>query len=229
MPRLHGCFLFISFIICIILDLFFQWVNRSHCSVQIRQQIRDVARQNSKRKRKSIVHMFMVYFQWWAFTALKCWALILDLLWTPCFTFLLVGLESYMVHSQPWPDSVFPEHNIGVGPLYLPVVVGPFLLHSPLLPWSWIHSYVLPVHHQDGEASNRLWPVHGLLFQMVNMLIRKKYFCSTRNFSRSVIVYVLCFSHLSYDISVLCRHWDSCWPPLALWSSFISYWRGDMR
>lgn len=44
------------------------------------------------------------------------------------------GLESHVVHLQPGPDPVFPEHGAGVGPLYLSVVAGPFLLPSSLLP-----------------------------------------------------------------------------------------------
>lgn len=74
------------------------------------------------------------------------------LIWT--FDFLFVaGLEPYVVHGQPGPDPVFPEHGAGVGPLYLSVVVGPFLLSSPLLPWPRSHSDVLPLHRQDGETS----------------------------------------------------------------------------
>lgn len=65
----------------------------------------------------------------------------------------IAGLEPYMVHGQPGPDPVFPEHSAGVGSLYLPVVVGPVLLPSSLLPWSRPYSDVLPLHRQNGETS----------------------------------------------------------------------------
>lgn len=78
----------------------------------------------------------------------------------------VVGLEPYVVHSQSRPDPVFPEHSTGVGPLYLSVVAGPFLLPSSLLPWPRTHSNVLPLHCQDGETSHRLWSVFSLLFKV---------------------------------------------------------------
>lgn len=64
----------------------------------------------------------------------------------------IAGLESYLVHGQPGLDPVFPEHSAGVGPLYLPMVVGPFLLPSPLLPRPWTHPNVQSLHCQDGES-----------------------------------------------------------------------------
>lgn len=76
---------------------------------------------------------------------------LLDIL---CLSELLfvAGLEPYVVHCQPRPDPVFSEHGTGVGPLYLSMVAGPFLLPSPLLPWPWTHSNVLPLLRQDGET-----------------------------------------------------------------------------
>lgn len=70
-----------------------------------------------------------------------------------CYPLFVVGLESHMVHSQPRPDPVFPEHSAGVGAVYLSVAVGAFLLPSPLLPWLRTHSNVLPLLRQDGETS----------------------------------------------------------------------------
>lgn len=67
------------------------------------------------------------------------------------FFVFIAGLESYMVHSQPRLDTVLPEHSACVGPLHLPVVVGPFLLSSSLLPRPWTDPNVQPLHHQNGE------------------------------------------------------------------------------
>lgn len=47
---------------------------------------------------------------------------------------LHVGLEPNLVHRQPGPDAVFPEHSARVGALCLSMVAGAFLLPSPLLP-----------------------------------------------------------------------------------------------
>lgn len=67
------------------------------------------------------------------------------------FSIFIAGLESYMVHSQPWLNPVFPEHSACVGPLHLPVVGGPFLLSSSVLPRPWTYSNVQPLHYQNGE------------------------------------------------------------------------------
>lgn len=87
------------------------------------------------------------------------------LIWTFDFLLPFLGLEPYVVHSQPWSDPVLPEHRTRVGPLYLSVAAGPLLLPSSLLPWPRTHSNVLPLHRQDGETSHRLWPVFTLLFR----------------------------------------------------------------
>lgn len=57
-----------------------------------------------------------------------------------------------MVHRQPRPYPVFPEHSAGVGPLYLSVVAGSLLLPSSLLPRPWAHSDVGPLRRQNGET-----------------------------------------------------------------------------
>lgn len=56
-----------------------------------------------------------------------------------------------MVHGKPRLDPVFPEHRACVGPLHLPVVVGPFLRPSSLLPRPWTYPNVQPLHDQNGE------------------------------------------------------------------------------
>lgn len=77
---------------------------------------------------------------------------VVDLSISEClFSLSMAGLEPYMVHSQSWLDPVFPEHSAGVGPLHLPVVVGPFLLSSPLLPRPWTYPNVRPLHCQNGK------------------------------------------------------------------------------
>lgn len=68
-----------------------------------------------------------------------------------CFSLSITGLESYMVYSQPWLDPVFPEHGAGVGPLHLPVAIGPLLLSSPLLPRPWTYPNVQSLHCQNGK------------------------------------------------------------------------------
>lgn len=70
----------------------------------------------------------------------------------PFLILIVAGLEPHVVHSQPWPNPVFPEHSAGVGPLCLFMVAGPFLLSSSLLPWPWMDSNVLPLHCQNGET-----------------------------------------------------------------------------
>lgn len=99
---------------------------------------------------------------WPQFLALKYIHFDLNF-WTSYFL-CVAGLEPYVVHSQPRPNPVFPEHSAGVGPLYLSVVAGPFLLSSPLLPWPRTHSNVLPLLRQDGETSLKCWPLFSLLF-----------------------------------------------------------------
>lgn len=104
------------------------------------------------------------------------------LIWTFDFLLPFVGLEPYVVHSQPWLDPVLPEHSTRVGPLHLSVVAGPLLLPSSLLPWPRTHSNVLPLHRQDGETARRLWPVFTLLFRAFPMTeVRHKSNISARS------------------------------------------------
>lgn len=77
---------------------------------------------------------------------------LISIFWHSHFLFF-AGLEPHLVHSQPRLDTVFPEHCAGMGPLYLSLAVGPFLLPSPLLPRPWTHSNVCTLHCQDGETS----------------------------------------------------------------------------
>lgn len=152
----------------------------------------------------------------------------------------VAGLEPYMVHSQPGPDPVFPEHSTGLGSLYLSVVAGPFLLPSSLLPWPRTYSDVLSLHRQDGETSHRLWPVFSVLYKVLNLRADSKGKTSA-SFSQQGLQYEQRYPSrcdntsrkllqlVSYYFPVLLRCWVSCWLPLALWSSSISCWRGARR
>lgn len=129
------------------------------------------------------------------------------------FLFFYTGLEPYMVHRQPRPYPVFPEHSAGVGPLCLSVVAGSILLPSSLLPWPWAHSDVWPLRHQNGETAH-------------------EDFDRASAFVKRVFIWKILFSVLFFDWPspvLLLRCWASCWHPSALWSFSIFFWREVRR
>lgn len=134
--------------------------------------------------------------------------------WSELSYFVSVaGLEPYMVHSQPRLNPVFSEHYPGVGPLCLSLVAGPLLLPSPLLSWPWAHSNVLPLLRKDGEA-------------VLHFTDNAHKGSRSLNMKSNTLTNLNAFSCY---LPLLLRCLVSCWPPLALWNSSISCWRGAKR